>query len=338
MQFNVSTAPYLHQSHSVSALMRQVLYALVPGILVYIVFFGWGIVINLFLTSLTALTCEAAVLWLRQRSLRPCLTDNSALVTAWLLAFALPPFAPWWIAVLGTTFGMVFAKHLYGGLGYNTFNPAMVGYAMLLIAFPVEMTHWPHAHYFDFGDSLTLIFSSSSNHGLRLDALSGPTPLDTMKTALKQFHTVPEIKQNAVFGYFGAKGWEWINITLLLGGFWLIYQRIISWHIPVAVLGSLFIASSLFFLFDADLYPSPLFHIFSGASLLSAFFIATDPVSAAASPKGRLFYGAGIGLLIYIIRTWGGYPDGVAFAVLLMNLAVPTIDYYTQPRVFGQSE
>lgn len=340
MQFKVSTAPFTHNSFTISTIMRQVLYALIPGIVTYVYFFGWGIVINILLTSVTALICEAVILWLRNRPLRPFLTDNSALVTAWLLAIALPPFTPWWMAVLGTAFAMIFAKHLYGGLGYNPFNPAMVGYVMLLISFPAEMTRWPalaslSGHFPHFLDSLGIIFQGQPTGGLTLDALSGATPLDTIKTELTFFHTLEEIQRNPLFGIYGGKGWEWINGMFLLGGCWLIYQRIITWHIPVAVLGSLFLFSGLFFIFDSGIYISPLFHIASGASILGAFFIATDPVSAATSNKGRLFYGAGIGFLIYIIRTWGGYPDGVAFSILLMNMAVPVIDYYTKPRVFG---
>jgi len=341
MPFKTSTAPFTHQGNSVSDTMLQVLYALIPGITVYVYFFGWGIVINIILASITALSCEALMLWLRKRPIRPFLTDNSALVTAWLLAAAMPPFAPWWMTILGTAFGIIFAKHLYGGLGYNPFNPAVTGYAMLLISFPVEMTHWPalaslSGHYPGILDSLSIIFTGQPTGGLTLDALSGATPLDTMKTALRDFYVLEDIKQNPLFGDFGAKGWEWIGNAFLLGGFWLIYKRVITWHIPFAILGSLFIISGFFFLIDVDIYPSPLFHIFSGASIIGAFFIATDPVTAAASNKGRLYYGVGIGILIYVIRTWGGYPDAVAFAVLLMNMAVPIIDYYTQPRVFGQ--
>lgn len=343
MPFKISAAPYLHEAKSVSEIMRQVLYALLPGIVTYIYFFGWGIVVNILLTSITALSCEAVMLWLRRRPLAPFLSDNSALVTAWLLATALPPFVPWWITILGTAFGIIFAKHLYGGLGYNPFNPAVTGYVVLLISFPVEMTQWPalpslSGHYPGILDSFSIIFTGQPTGGITLDDFSGATPLDTMKTALLQFHTVEEVKLNPLFGLVGPKGWEWIGSAFFLGGCWLIYQRVITWHIPVAVLGGLFLISGFFFLFDPDIHPSPLFHLLSGASIVGAFFIATDPVTAATSNKGRLFYGAGVGILIYVVRTWGGYPDGVAFAILLMNMAVPTIDYYTQPRVFGQED
>jgi electron transport complex protein RnfD len=343
MQFKLSTAPFTHRANSVSDVMRQVLYALIPGFIAYVYFFGWGIIINILLTSVTALICEALMLWLRNRPLRPFLTDNSALVTAWLLASALPPFAPWWLSVSGTVFGIIFAKHLYGGLGYNPFNPAVASYAMLLISFPIEMTQWPmlaslSGHHLGFFESFSIIFTGQPTGQLTLDALSSATPLDTMKTQLTLFHTVEEIQRSPLFGSYGAKGWEWINGVFFLGGCWLIYKKIITWHIPVAVLGCLFAISAFFFIFDSDLFPSPLFHLISGGSIIGAFFIATDPVTAATSNKGRLFYGVGIGILIYVIRTWGGYPDGVAFSVLLMNMAVPTIDYYTKPRVFGHTK
>ncbi|MCK5718718.1 MAG: electron transport complex subunit RsxD [Thiomargarita sp.] len=339
MQFNTSAGPFLHHDNSVSKVMRQVLYALIPGIITYVYFFGWGIVVNIVIASITALICEATMLWLRKRPIKPFLTDGSALVTAWLLSSALPPFLPWWMTVLATGFAIIFAKHLYGGLGYNPFNPTVAAYAMLLISFPVEMTQWPalaslSGHYPDLMQSINIIFIGQPI-GFTLDAITSATPLDTMKTALTQFKTVGEIMNDPLFGNFVAAGWEWIGLSFLLGGCWLIYQKVTTWHIPIAVLSGVFLISSLFFLFDSDIYPSPLFHIISGGTIIGAFFIATDPITAATSNRGRIIYGISIGLLIYIIRTWGGYPDGVAFAVLLMNMAVPLIDYYTKPRVFG---
>lgn len=337
MLFQTSTSPHVHQVNTrVSLLMHQVLYALLPGLALYIWFLGWGILINILLASLTAFICEAILLWLRNYPLRPFLTDGSALVTAWLLGMALSPYVPWWITVVGTSFGLIFSKHLYGGLGNNPFNPAMVGYAVMLISFPAEMSRWPSLLNVDppsLLESLKIIFLTPSFEGL--DALTSATPLDTIKTGLKQFHTLQEIQVNPLFGYLAGNKLEWITLAFLLGGLWLIFRRVITWHIPLAMLGSLFLVSGLFFLLDTSRYPSPLFHLFSGGSILGAFFIATDPVTAATSNQGRLFYGAGIGLLTYVIRTWGGYPDGIAFAVLLMNLTAPTIDYYTQPRVFG---
>lgn len=341
MYFQLASSPFIHQPRSgITVLMRYVLLALLPGIATHVWFFGWGIVINILLASLTALACESLVLWLRQRPLLPTLQDNSALVTAWLLAIAIPPFVPWWMTVLAVSFGMIFAKHLYGGLGYNPFNPAMVGYVVLLISFPLEMTHFSGLSalgkvYPSFIDSVNLIFLGHEAARIPLDAISGATSLDSMKTALNQYHTVAEIQQSPQFGSWGGKGWETINLAFLLGGIWLTVIKVSDWRIPVSLLGTLFIMAAIFSIVDSDRYPSAVFHLFSGAAIFGAFFIATDPVTAATSAKGRWIYGAGIGILTYVIRTWGGYPDGIAFSVLLMNMAAPSIDYLTRPRLFG---
>ncbi len=336
------TSPHRHKDASVHALMRNVLYALVPGIAVYVWFFGWGIVVHAILATAVALAAEAVMLFFRRCPVRPFLTDGSAVVTAVLLALALPPLAPWWVTVIGTAFAIVVAKQLYGGLGYNPFNPAMVGYVVLLISFPRQMTEWPAAavvsgHYIGFMESLRIVFTGLPGTG-SLDAVTGATPLDLMKTQLGMNQTVTEIRATPVFGDFGGKGWEWLGNAFFLGGLWLLYKRAIAWHIPVACLGSLFLMALVFSGLDPGSHPSPLFHLFSGGAMLGAFFIATDPVSAATTPRGRLIYGAGIGVLTYVIRTWGGYPDGVAFAVLLMNMAAPTIDQFTQPRVLGHQK
>jgi electron transport complex protein RnfD len=235
----------------------------------------------------------------------------------------------------------VFAKHLYGGLGNNPFNPAMVSYVVLLVSFPAEMTQWPsyaaivQQGGLSFWDSFNIIFTGQPRIDLALDAVSSATPLDDVRTHLNQFITIHEIMQNSLYGVFAGRAWEWIAAGYFLGGAWLIYVKAIDWRIPSAVLTGLFAMSLIFYFVDSDIYAPPLFHLFSGAAVLGAFFIATDPVTAATSVKGRWIFGLGIGGLIYVIRTWGGYPDGVAFAVLLMNLAVPSIDYVTQPKVFG---
>ena len=323
--------------------MRQVLYALIPGMVAYVYYFGWGLVFNVFIAVVVAVATEAAVLRLRNRPVLPLLADTSAVVTAVLLALALPPLSPWWMTSIGAGFAIVFAKQLYGGLGQNPFNPAMVGYVVLLISFPREMTAWlpPTVlaeHPLSFLQTLGAIATGQLPQGIAWDSITAATPLDTVKTGLGLGSTVSEIRTSPLFGDFGGRGWEWLGYYFFLGGLWLIYRRVISWHIPTAMLGALFALSGLFFLFDPDTHPSPLFHIFSCAAMLGAFFIATDPVSASTTPRGRLLFGAGVGVLTYVIRTWGGYPDGVAFAVLLMNMAAPTIDQYTQPRVFGHAD
>jgi len=338
----VHSSPHTPPQNSVSRMMLTLLLALIPGILVYIYFFGWGVVVNISLAVAVAIFSEALMLGIRHRPLKPYLLDGSAVVTAVLFALALPTLAPWWLTMAGIAFAIVIAKHLYGGLGYNPFNPAMVGYATLLIAFPKEMTAWLPAgiHEVTFIDNLRYTFLNALPEGMTYDSLTMATPLDTVKTELAQDRTMEEIpvRYSGLFGGVAGRGWEWVNLMFMLGGLILIYMKVINWRIPLAVILGLFLIATLFAIPDPDLRPSPWFHMFGGAAMLGAFFIATDPVTAAATPRGQLIYGFGIGIIIYVIRTWGGYPDGVAFAVLIMNMAVPTLDYYTRPRVFGQGK
>ena len=298
----MNRSPYISDAPSVSMIMLKVLLALVPGIFAYAWIYGGGILVTIALATLTALAAEAALLKIRQRPIKPHLMDLSAVVTAWLLALALPPLAPWWLIVVGTLFAIVIAKQLYGGLGYNPFNPAMVGYAVLLISFPLIMTKWP-------------------------------APLILAQTKLSFLDQLYYI-----FGVYGAKGGEVVTGAYLLGGLYLIQQRIIGWHLPTAFLGALSAIALVFYVANPEHFASPLFHLTSGASLLCAFFIITDPVSGPTTPRGKLYFAAGVGVLTYLIRVYGGYPDGVAFAVLIMNMCVPLIDAHTQPRVFGHEK
>lgn len=335
MRFPISYAPHLEPRNSVRRIMLQVLAALLPGAIVLVWQFGPGVLVQILLALCAALVAEAGILLLRKRSLAPLL-DGSAALTAVLLAVSLPPLLPGWMTVFGTLFAIIIGKQLYGGLGYNPFNPAMVGYAALLVSFPRQMTAWlpplelAHAHL-GFSDVAALIFHQNTS----FDGLSQATPLDTLKTQLGLQTHLDEIQSAGIFGGLSGKGWQWVNFGYLAGGLWLWRRGAIDWRIPLGFLGSLYLLAMFFFLYDPALYPSPLFHWFSGATMLGAFFIATDPVSAATTPRGRLIYGALIGVLVYVIRSWGGYPDGVAFAVLLLNFAAPTIDHYTRPRVYG---
>lgn len=344
MKFAVYSSPVVPAQNDLQRLMLQVMVALVPGALILLWFFGWGVLFNLLLATGAAIAAEAACIKLRNRPVRSAISDGSAILTGLLLGLSLPPLAPWWIPVSGSLFAIVVAKQLYGGLGYNPFNPAMVGYVVLIISFPLQMTQWPapqgagEAVLLPFMDSLRLVFSGNLPAGITLDGVTMATPLDLSKTQLGLNYTWSEIWQNPSLGNFGGYGWEWVNLAFLAGGLWMWKRNVIHLQIPLGMLGALFVVSLLFYIADPDSFGSPFFHLFSGATMLGAFFIATDPVSAATTRRGRLYYGAGIGLLTYIIRTWGGYPDGVAFAVLLMNMAAPTIDYYTRPRVFGQQD
>ncbi|UCC57370.1 MAG: electron transport complex subunit RsxD [Gammaproteobacteria bacterium] len=338
MDFGNYSSPHFPVSGSVATMMRHVLFALLPGSICMTWFFGPGVVCNLVLAALTAICSEAGMLYLRGKPVRSTLADSSALVTGILLALALPPLAPWWIPVIGTLFAVIVAKQLYGGIGYNPFNPAMAGYVVLLISFPLELTLWPAPHAgLGLSDTLALVFLDTLPAGMDLDTLTMATPMDSVRTRLGLEQTIPMMQDGELFGLVGAGGWEWVNFWFLIGGLWLFKARVIQWQIPASMLCALAGMALVFYLLDPETHTSPAFQLFSGAAMLGAFFIATDPVSASTTPTGRLFYGAGIGILTYIIRHWGGYPEGIAFAVLLMNMAAPTIDYYTQPRVFGKS-
>jgi electron transport complex protein RnfD len=333
----------LPANSSVTRVMTLVLACLLPGVLAYVWQFGWGIVINLVWASLLALAIEALALRLRGYPLRPFLGDGSAIVTAWLLALSLPPLAPWWLTLVGILFAIAVAKHLYGGLGQNIFNPAMIGFAVLLISFPAQMTKWSAPLALatvppGFMDSLSVIFAGSLPSGAALDAVISATPMDTIRTGLIQQHTLEEIHAGStIFGAIGGVGSEWIAAAYLAGGIALWALRIVPWQVPVAFLAGIWLTAGFLHWFDAGRYAAPWFQIAMPSSMLGAFFIATDPVSGATTPRGRLIFGLGAGFLTVIIRAFGGYPDGVAFSILLMNLCAPLIDAYTQPRVMGVS-
>jgi len=336
-------SPFITQASSVRAIMFKVLLALVPGIALYIWHFGPAILVSITLASLTALATEAAMLKLRRRPIFPFLSDNSALLTAWLLALSIPPLAPWWLIVVGTMFAISISKHLYGGLGNNPFNPAMVGYAVLIISFPSYMTHWSSPRWLDqlhltFVEQLQFIFAGQLPSNVTMDALSMATPLDNLKTQLHVGHPLSDILNMPIYSQLAGHGSEMVAIGFVLGGLYLLSNRIISWHLPTSFLVTLFITAGAFHLYDPTHYVEPLFHWFSGAAMLGAFFILTDPVTSPTTTRGKLIFAAGAGFLTYVIRVFGGFPDGVAFATLLMNICVPLIDIYTQPKVFGKKD
>jgi len=327
--------PHIHSQTSVNDVMQQVIFALVPGIIVSTWILGWGVLVHCLLAVSFALAFEAIMLKLRKRPLQVFLFDRSAIITGLLFALTITPFAPWWVTVSGLCFAIVIAKHLYGGLGYNIFNPAMAGYVFVLICFPVELNYWPIVNdYPDLIECLRMIFSDLPTE--RLDSLSGATPLAFTKSQLSGMAMLSEFSNGPLFGALGGKGWEWIGLAFLSGGIWLIVKGIIKWQIPLVMVFTLFLFSLVFHGYDPERYASSMFNLFTGGTLLAAFFIATDPVTASATPRGTIIYAAGIGILTYVIRTWGSYPDGIAFAVLIMNAAVPFIDNVTRPDVFGE--
>ncbi|WKV95819.1 RnfABCDGE type electron transport complex subunit D [Pseudomonas sp. H22_DOA] len=307
--------------------MRLVLLAMLPGLLSLLWFYGWGVLINLILCVACALAVEAGVARLRGQALQPLLGDGSALVSATLLAATLPPCCPWWLTMTATAAGLLFGKHLYGGVGKNPFNPAMLGFALVIVMFPQPMTQWP-AHGMALLDALQQVF----NPGQAPDAWVQATALDSLR--INKSLTIDELfAANPAFGRFGGLGVEWVNLAFLVGGLFLLQRRVFGWHAPVGMLASLFLVSLLCWNGSgSDSHGSPLFHLLSGATMLGAFFIITEPVSGAKNALARVLFGAGVGLLTYLIRTWGGYPDGVAFAVLLMNLCVPALERFAVRR------
>jgi Na+-translocating ferredoxin:NAD+ oxidoreductase subunit D len=340
MQFPTITSPHTDRPNSIQKAMLWVVLGLIPGALAMIWYFGWGILINMVIAIATATACESMVMKLRGRQAKPAIMDLSAILTAMLFAIAVPPLLPWWLTVIGVAFAILLVKQMYGGLGYNVFNPAMAAYVLLLISYPVQMTSWLppvmlNENPLTFAQTLGVILGGGLPSGMTWDAVTMATPLDTMRTGLSLNQTVTEISSSPVLGEFGGKGWEIVAGLYLLGGLFMLYKKAITWQIPVSTLAGLAVMAMLFNMIDGDAYPLSTFHVFSGAAMLGAFFIATDPVSAPGTRKGQLYYGAGIGVLIYIIRTWGGYPDAIAFSVLLMNMAAPTIEFFTRPRTFG---
>ncbi|HBG95627.1 MAG TPA: electron transport complex subunit RsxD [Chromatiaceae bacterium] len=346
MPAGLISSPHSARINRVDRVMLQVCLALLPGTLALVWYFGWGVLINMALATVVGVSAEALIMVVRRRPVLPAIGDYSAVVTALLFALTVPPTLPWWMTVLGMLFAIIIVKQLYGGIGYNPFNPAMAGYVFLLISYPVAVTSWLPPNVpellqardltsLSFMDSARLIFTGALPQGLTWDAISAATPLDEMRGLIDQGIVISEIRQSPLWGDFGGRGWEWVANWFLVGGLFLLWRRVITWHIPVSFLGGLLIMAGIFWLIDPQTHPHPAFHLFSGAAILGAFFIATDPVSACTTRYGQLIYGAAIGTIVFSIRTWGGYPDAVAFAVLLLNIAAPLIDQYTQPRVFG---
>lgn len=338
--------PYLKQSPSVGHIMAVVMVALTPAMLYGLYQFGWPAA-NLFLVTIAAaIFSEAACLWAVNKPVRPALTDGSAILTGWLLAMTLPPWAPWWIGVVGSLFAIVLGKHVFGGLGQNLFNPAMVARVVLLISFPVEMTYFVAPHPFAGPGAATFLEGLAITFGYgapAVDAVSSASVLGHIKTELGLGVAWTDAFMGAfdmravTFGAVPGSLGETSAPLLVLGGLVLLGARIVTWHIPVAMIGTIALLAGAFNAYDPLHYPDLWVHVLSGATLLGAFFIATDLVTSPVSPLGKVVFGAGCGALVYIIRTWAGYPEGVAFAVLIMNAATPLIDRYLKPRVYGRT-
>ncbi len=303
--------------------MLDVIIALVPAMLVSVYFFGWNSVRLILACVITCLAAEAGSRKWMGRNVG--IDDLSAVITGILLAFNLPPSLPTWMACVGSAFAILIAKQLFGGIGYNPFNPALAGRVMLLISFPVFMTRW----------SQWTIPSP-----INMDAITTATPLGLVKTTVGSTGALPfdfngaTILQLFVGQQNGCIG-EVSAAALLLGGIYMLYRRCITWHIPVAYIGTVVAFSGVLWLTNQEQNLNPIFHVLSGGLMLGAIFMATDMVTSPVTKRGMLVFGVGCGVLTMLIRKWGGYPEGVSFAIILMNAVTPLINRATRPRVFG---
>ena len=339
----IFSSPHAHGARSVSATMLLVMVALLPATLNGFWRFGWPAIFLWLVTILACLLAEAISLKLADRPVRPALGDGSAILTGWLLALTLPPWAPWWIGAIGGAFAIIVCKQAFGGLGQNLFNPAMAARVVLLISFPVEMTQWvaPHPINADIAPDALAALAITFGAGLP-DGMASATVLDHVKAEAARGIGITE----ALGGQFepiassvgdraGSLG-ETGAILLAAGGLFLIFKRVIGARIPVAFLLGIAVPAAFAHFLAPESYLPPLAHLLTGGVMLGAFFIATDYVTSPSTPLGQWLFGIGCGLLTWIIRTWGAYPEGVAFAILLMNAATPLIDHYTRPRIFGR--
>ncbi|GHS87688.1 electron transport complex subunit D [Bacteroidia bacterium] len=326
-KLTISGAPHLHSDNNVSKIMWGVVIALIPTTLTSIYFFGIPALLTILVSVASCLFFE----WAIQKYLikgDPTVRNGSAIITGLLLAFNLPSNIPLWMVMIGALVAIGIAKMAFGGLGNNPFNPALVGRAFLLVSFPVAMTSWPTIHPL-FGESL-------------LDAVTGPTPYGFVKEGLalgkpmeELMNQVPKAMHLLIGQAPGSLG-EVSAIAIILGGIYMLWRKIITWHIPVTMLGSVFIFTAILHIIDPTLYVDPFFHLLSGGLMLGAVFMATDMVTSPMSAVGQLIFGAGCGVLTVLIRVWGAYPEGVSFAILIMNAFVPLINQGFKPRVFGK--
>lgn len=342
----VVAAPYTHTSKGVGNVMSWVMIALAPATLYGFWLYGWPALFLWVITLLSTLGGEAFCLRLMGKQAKPILLDGSAALTGWLLAVSLPPWAPWWIGVIGGLFAAIFGKQVFGGLGQNPFNPAMVARVALLISFPVAMTSWVSPTPITAADAPGMmqgLMITLTGIPKTFDAVASASLLGFAKTEMSRgvdlFHAFAATTAPvpSLGGFRQGSLGETASLLVAGGGLLLLWLRIISWHIPVAVLAGVVIPAAVAHNIDPAHYLSAETHLLSGGIILGAFFIATDYVTSPNTPLGQLIFGLGVGVLTWIIRSWGGYPEGVAFAVMLMNIMTPIIDRVCKPRVYGRT-
>ncbi len=322
----VSPSPHNYGKDTIKSLMYGVLIALLPTTAVSLYFFGLGALIVILTSVVSAVAFEYLIAKYILKT-KASINDGSAVITGLLLAFNLPSNLPVWIVIIGALVAIGIGKMTFGGLGNNPFNPALVGRVFLLISFPVQMTTWP------------LPIESRMQY---LDAVTGATPLGIVKEGLRNGETSMQLVQKIpdnmqmLIGNMGGSLGEVAGLAIILGLIWLLYKKIITWHIPVSMLLTVFVVSGIFWLIDPEKYMSPVFHLLTGGVLLGAVFMATDYVTSPMTAKGQLIFGIGIGFLTVMIRLFGAYPEGVSFAILIMNAFVPIINLYVKPKRFGE--
>ena len=321
-QLILSSSPHIHSGESTPRIMYSVAAALAPAIATGVYLFGLRALWVVILSVAAGLATEAGAQRVMGREVT--ISDGSALVTGILLALNLPPTVPWWVVIVGSAIAIVIGKQIYGGLGYNPFNPALVARVILLISFPVQMTTWLKP---------SPLFSGA------VDAVTTATPLGAMKTHLMvkgslEGFTMGEL-WNPFIGNIGGCIGETSVIALLIGAGFLLYRGYITWHIPVTFIGTVFVLSGLFWAINPDQYITPLFHVVTGGLVLGAFYMATDMVTSPLTDRGMMLFGMGCGAITIVIRLFGGYPEGVSYSILLMNAATPLIDRYFKPKTFG---
>lgn len=319
----ISPAPHIHGGDTVSKNMYGVIIALVPALLTGLYFFGIGALV----VTITAVLASMLFEFLIQKFILKngnTLPDGSAALTGLLLALNLPANIPVWMIIIGSLIAIGVAKLSFGGLGNNPFNPALVGRVFLLISFPVEMTTWP------------VVKPLSTAY---LDAATGATPLAMIKEASKNGTMgdldLPSLANMFVGNMMGSIG-EISALALLAGLVYLMWRKIITWHIPISILTTVFIFAGILHLADPNVYVAPMAHLLTGGLMLGAIFMATDYVTSPMNPRGMLIYGVGIGILTVVIRTFGAYPEGISFAILIMNGFTPLINFYVKPKRFGE--
>ena len=322
----VSPSPHVFGDENVRGIMFRVIFALVPAFALSLIFFGIGALV---VTSVAIVSCVLFEYLLAKFVLKvePTVWDGSAILTGLLLAFNVPSNLPVWIIIIGSLVAIGVGKMSFGGLGKNSFNPALVGRVFLLISFPVQMTSWPKA---------------VEARWAYLDAATGATPLGIMKEGLKNgesmsslLEQIPEYSQLFLGNMSGSLG-EISALALLLGGLYLLWKRIITWQIPVSIIGTVLILTGVLWVVNPEEFADPMFHLLAGGIMLGAIYMATDMVSSPMTGKGQLIFGFGIGLITVLIRIFGAYPEGVSFAILIMNAFVPLIDKYVKPKRFGE--